>query len=249
MADEQPDKQPEADAPMAGGAGADAAPPPPPVKKVLVVGKITFVLNDEGFAIDRSGQRLALQPAPVFVAWYKLKDRRELQLWQRYEETGMFQLLEWDEGSESSPQFFCNSCQRPYALSAKMVGKRGEERKLVIEYSALGRHLRDQHPDYLLQEDLPKDPFAQAAAIAAQKRAREEGGAAVTAAPTERAERLTVSDVKDLIVSQVALMQIADGGPANIIAHVGLRNLLLNFGQALNPVRTVELQLMRLHAP
>ncbi len=112
-----------------------------------------------------------------------------------------------------------------------MVGERGEERKLVIEYSALGRHLRDQHPDYLSQEDRPKDPFALTAAITAQKRAPEEGGAAVTAAPTTERAELTVSDVKDLIVSHVALMQISDGGPANIIAHVGLRNLLLNFGQ------------------
>ena len=96
------DAPPEADAPMAGGAGPDAAPPPD--KKVLVVGKVTYVLNDEGLAIDRNGHRLAIQPAPVFVAWYNQRARDAQPFWQRYEPTGMFQLLEWDEGSDGRVQ-------------------------------------------------------------------------------------------------------------------------------------------------
>ena len=188
-----------------------------------------FKRDAEGFALDAAGARLAIQPADVSLRVAKnkgLQDGSVNQL-ERYKMLTLVQELASDPNGKSVP-FWCNLCQSVIAGSRATVGG-------AVQASAIMRHLRAKHKVYVLPVDLDGDFFAEAAAAAAAAAAAVKPGSLVGMAIKPTVIERSDDDIFEHLKVLLGTGYVADGVPANTVAHIGERWKMLEMIRFFKP--------------
>lgn len=192
------------------------------------------------YELDMTGAPLRMQPLRVWKDYSRTlaaDEVKRLNVFDLYEPSGLYQQLQSFDSTVTppvAPTMWCNACRTTIALSLHGNGK-------TVQYSALSRHTRVKHPEYLLEAD-KGTPFEAAAAAAAATAVIDlEGGGSSSSSSklpsggNARLLPLADDDIFKNMRKVVGQAFLADGRPANAINHPGMRHLLMKMALMIKP--------------